>query len=159
MAAQPLGSEGCPGASQTNRTPLRRPHLREDAEAMPWFVKLEEGMVDKAAFDAVVPEHLAWLAGLATAGHHPLSGYWADRKGRNGAGGMLLFEAGSLAEADALVRQDPLIRRGCVRWTLHEWRLVFGAVPLGEAAPPPALRSGTAAPDRNSADETPAPPG
>lgn len=120
---------------------------------MAWFVKLEEGLVDKAAFDAVVPEHLAWLRALEAAGHQPASGYWGERKGRNGegAGGMLLFQADSYAAAEALVRQDPLIRAGCVRWTLHEWCLVFGpAVPL---------RSGTAAPDPSSADGIPAPPG
>ena len=120
---------------------------------MPWFVKLEEGLVDKVAFDAVVPEHLAWLRTLEAAGHQPSSGYWADRKGQNGhgAGGMLLLQAASMEEAEALVRQDPLIQRGCVRWTLHEWRLVYPASAL--------LRSGTAAPDLSSAGETPAPPG
>lgn len=120
---------------------------------MPWFVKLEEGIVDKARFDAVVPEHRAWLQTLAAAAHQPASGYWADRQGRNGqgAGGMLLFQAASMAEAEALVLQDPLIQRGCVRWTLHEWRLVFAA---GEP-----LRSGTAAPAPSSAGETPAPRG
>lgn len=105
----------------------------------PWFVKLEEGVVEKAIFDAVVPEHLAWLRALEAAGHHPMSGYWGDRQGLNGqgAGGMLLFQASSLAEAEALVRQDPLIRQGCVRWTLHEWRLVFGsdALALGAGEP------------------------
>lgn len=101
---------------------------------MPWFVKLEEGVVDKARFDAVVPQHLAWLAALPP-GHTPRSGYWADRKGRNGdgAGGMLLFQARDWAEAEALVRADPLVSAGCVRWILHEWRLVFGELP-----PPPA---------------------
>ncbi len=126
---------------------------------MPWFVKLEEGIVDKASFDAVVPEHLAWLGTLEAAGHQPSSGYWADRKGQNGhgAGGMLLFQAASMAEAEALVHGDPLIQRGCVRWTLHEWRLVFGpGALLGSRTP---LRSGTAAPGLNSAGETPAPRG
>lgn len=126
---------------------------------MPWFVKLEEGLVDKAAFDAVVPDHLTWLRGLEAAGHQPCSGYWADRKGCNGegAGGMLLFEAASLQEALALVQGDPLIERGCVRWTLHEWRQVFGCgVPPRAGLP---LRNGTAAPGPSSTGETPAPRG
>jgi uncharacterized protein YciI len=91
---------------------------------MPWFVKLEEGCVDRARFDAVVPAHLAWLETLKRSRHRPSSGYWADRQGLEGAGGMLLFEARDRCEAEALVRQDPLIREGCVHWTLHEWRLV-----------------------------------
>lgn len=120
---------------------------------MPWFVKLEEGIVEKPAFDAVVPEHLAWLRTLEAAGHQPSSGYWGDRKGQNGhgAGGMLLFQAASLQEAEVLVRQDPLIRHGCVRWTLHEWHLVHVAGAT--------LRSGTAAPDLSSTGETLSPPG
>jgi uncharacterized protein YciI len=126
---------------------------------LPWFVKLEEGIVDKAAFDAVVPEHLAWLRTLEAAGHEPSSGYWGDRKGLNGqgAGGMLLFQAASMEEAEAVVQGDPLIQHGCVRWTLHEWRLVFGpGVQLGSSAP---FRSGTAAPGPSSAGETPVPRG
>lgn len=94
---------------------------------MPWFVKLEVGLVAKAQFDAVIPAHLAWLAQLESAGHAPRSGYWADRVGRlgDGAGGMMLFRAASWAEAEALVQTDPLIVQGCVRWTLHEWTVVF----------------------------------
>ena len=104
---------------------------------MPWFVKLEEGVVDKPRFDAVVPAHRRWLASLEAAGHRPSSGYWGDRVGLEGAGGMMLFEAADWAEAEALVRGDPLIAEGCVRWSLHDWRLVHAD---------PALRNGTAAP-------------
>ena len=122
---------------------------------MPWFVKLEEGIVTKPQFDAVIPAHLAWLKTLKRAGHQPRSGYWADCKGRNGdgAGGMLLFWALDWAEAMLLIGTDPLILQGCVRWSLHEWSLVFGAF---ESAAP---RSGTAAPGPTSAGETPVLPG
>lgn len=136
---------------------------------MPWFVKLEEGIVAKDRFDAVIPAHLAWLRGLEARGHRPSSGYWADRKGCNGAGagGMLLFWAESWGEALALVESDPLIQQGCVRWTLHSWGLVFSASGLapapGTAAPGAAIgqaaRSETAAPDPSSAGGTPVPPG
>jgi uncharacterized protein len=122
---------------------------------MPWFVKLEEGLVPKAQFDAVVPEHLAWLEALQQAGHRPISGYWADRKGRNGdgAGGMLLFWAESWQQAQELVRRDPLVAQGCVRWTLHQWQPVFGQPgSLG-------FRNETAAPAPSSTGEIPVPPG
>lgn len=102
---------------------------------MPWFVKLETGLVEKARFDAMVPAHLAWLAELERQGHRPVSGYWADRRGAEGAGGMLLFWDQSWEQASRLVRQDPLITGGCVSWTLHEWTPVFGA-------PPPAASAG-----------------
>ena len=122
---------------------------------MPWFVKLEEGIVAKPKFDAVIPAHLVWLQTLAAAGHEPRSGYWADRKGLNGegAGGMLLFWALDWAEAQLLISTDPLIQQGCVRWSLHQWSLVFGA--FGPGLP----RSETAAPVPTSAGETPALPG
>ncbi|WP_255002239.1 YciI family protein [Cyanobium sp. HWJ4-Hawea] len=96
---------------------------------MAWFVKLEEGIVAKDQFDAVIPAHLRWLAELEATGHSPSSGYWAERKGLNGdgAGGMLLFSAQDWAQADALVRTDPLIEQGCVRWSLHQWNLVFAS--------------------------------
>ncbi|MEB3351369.1 MAG: YciI family protein [Cyanobacteriota bacterium] len=121
------------------------PPIPPTPPAWPWFVKLEEGLVSKERFDQVVPDHLAWLAELERAGHAPSSGYWGDRRGRDGAGGMLLFRAADMAAAEALVRRDPLVRAGCVRWMLHQWCVVF--------------RSGTAAPGPSAPGGTPAPPG
>ncbi len=114
--------------------PLRNPPVR-------WFVKLEQGVVDRARFDAQLRPHLDWVADLQRRGHQPSSGYWADRKGMNGAGagGMLLFRARDWADAEAIVQEDPLIRSGCVRWELHEWRVVGGELcgaPRAEAAAP-----------------------
>jgi uncharacterized protein YciI len=86
---------------------------------MPWFVKIERGIVDKAEFDDYVPAHKEYVAALVRKGHQAQSGYWAER-----GGGMLLFEANSLAEAEAIVQNDPLIKHGCVEYELHEWRIV-----------------------------------
>jgi len=83
---------------------------------MAWFVKLERGIVDKAAFDRHVPAHVAYVKQLIASGHEAKSGYWAER-----GGGMLLFQADSLADAQRLVEQDPLIQNGCVAYDLHEW--------------------------------------
>lgn len=83
---------------------------------MAWFVKLERGIVDKAIFDRHVPAHLAYVKQLIAQGHGAKSGYWAER-----GGGMLLFQAASMAEAQRLVEQDPLIQNGCVAYDLHEW--------------------------------------
>jgi hypothetical protein len=49
-----------------------------------------------------------------------------------GAGGMLLFWAQTFEQAQAVVQSDPLIREGCVRWTLHQWHPVFGEPVFGE---------------------------
>lgn len=86
---------------------------------MPWFVKIEEGTVDKATFDQYVPAHKEFVRTLIAKGHQAKSGYWACR-----GGGMMLFEAASMDEAQAIVAQDPLVVNGCVDYKLYEWRVV-----------------------------------
>jgi len=86
---------------------------------MPWFVKIERGVVDKATFDQYVPDHLAYVRDLIDRGHQAKSGYWAEY-----GGGMLIFQAVSMAEAEAIVAADPLIKYRCVNYELHEWRVV-----------------------------------
>jgi len=87
---------------------------------MPWFVKIEKGVVDKPTFDQYVPAHLAFVKDLIAAGHQAKTGYWQER-----GGGMLLFWADSLEEAKTIVEQDPLICNGCVSYELHEWHIVM----------------------------------
>jgi len=86
---------------------------------MPWFVKIEAGIVDKPTFDQYVPAHKAYVRDLIVKGHRARTGYWKQR-----GGGMLLFEAGSMEEAQAIVDQDPLVKNGCVNYKLFEWCIV-----------------------------------
>ncbi len=86
---------------------------------MPWFVKIETGIVDKATFDQFVPSHKAYVQDLIAKGHKAKSGYWARR-----GGGMLIFEAESKEQAEAMIAQDPLIVNGCVQYDLYEWCIV-----------------------------------
>ncbi|UIE37175.1 YciI family protein [Leptodesmis sichuanensis] len=86
---------------------------------MPWFVKIEAGIVDKATFDQYVPAHKEFVRTLIAKGHRAKSGYWGCR-----GGGMMLFEAASMDEAQAIVAQDPLVVNGCVNYKLYEWRVV-----------------------------------
>ncbi|NES96247.1 MAG: hypothetical protein F6K32_13630 [Desertifilum sp. SIO1I2] len=86
---------------------------------MPWFAKIEEGIVDKATFDRYVPAHKAYVQDLIDKGHQAKSGYWARR-----GGGMLIFQANSRAEAEAIVAQDPLVQNHCVKYELYEWCVV-----------------------------------
>ncbi|MGB8698532.1 MAG: YciI family protein [Thermosynechococcaceae cyanobacterium] len=83
---------------------------------MPWFVKIERGLVDKATFDRFVPAHKAYVQALNVQGRQASTGYWRDSRG-----GMLLFQAADWAEAQTIVEQDPLIANGCVTYELHEW--------------------------------------
>jgi uncharacterized protein YciI len=86
---------------------------------MPWFVKIEKGLVDKATFDQYVPAHLAYVKDLIRQGYEAKTGYWAEY-----GGGMLVFRAASMDEAKAIVAADPLIKHHCVDYELHEWRVV-----------------------------------
>lgn len=86
---------------------------------MPWFVKIEEGIVHKPEFDQYVPAHKAYVKELIAQGHQARSGYWATR-----GGGMMIFQAESMAQAQAIVARDPLIQNGCVSYKLYEWRVV-----------------------------------
>ncbi|MEM9568120.1 MAG: YciI family protein [Cyanobacteria bacterium P01_E01_bin.34] len=83
---------------------------------MPWFVKIECGIVDKSRFDLHVPAHLAYVRDLVAQGHKAQTGYWQESEG-----GMLLFKAETWAEAEAIVSADPLIVAGCVDYELHQW--------------------------------------
>lgn len=85
------------------------------------FVKIERGIVDKNTFDQHVRAHHAYVKELIARGHQARSGYWGDF-----GGGMLIFEADSLAQAQEIVAQDPLIKNNCVEYELHEWCLVVG---------------------------------
>ncbi len=92
---------------------------------MAWFVKIEEGIVDKTIFDRYVPAHKAFVQSLIEQGHQAKTGYWAQR-----GGGMLLFQAQSMEEARHIVARDPLIMNGCVHYQLYEWNVVLGDEPV-----------------------------
>ncbi len=86
---------------------------------MPWFVKIEKGLVEKAIFDRYVPAHRAYVRDLIAKGHQAKTGYWAEHPG-----GMLLFQAQSMEEAQEIVAQDPLIKNNCVSYEIYQWCVV-----------------------------------
>lgn len=86
---------------------------------MPTFVKIETGIVNKATFDRYVSAHKTYVRQLISQGHLAKTGYWKEL-----GGGMLIFEASSLSEAEQIVAQDPLIVNNCVKYELHEWCVV-----------------------------------
>lgn len=86
---------------------------------MPWFVKIERGLVDKATFDQQVPAHKTYVQHLIESGHQARTGYWAEQRG-----GVMIFTAVSIEAAEAIIAADPLIKHGCVDYDLHEWRIV-----------------------------------
>ena len=88
---------------------------------MPWFVKIEKGIVNKKVFDQYVQDHVKYVKGLIEKGHQAKTGYWAEL-----GGGMMIFHADSLDEAESIVANDPLISNNCVEFELHQWNIVAG---------------------------------
>lgn len=86
---------------------------------MAWFVKLEEGKVEKSIFDQYVNAHKDYVRDLIAKGHKAKTGYWAQQ-----GGGMMVFEAASMDEAKTIIAADPLIQNGCVNYKIYEWRVV-----------------------------------
>lgn len=88
---------------------------------MPWFVKIEKGIVNKKIFDFYVDDHIDYVKNLVQNGHEAKTGYWAEL-----GGGMMIFKADSREQADSIVQNDPLIANNCVEFELHQWNLVVG---------------------------------
>ncbi|AKG24413.1 YciI family protein [Calothrix sp. 336/3] len=86
---------------------------------MPTFVKIEAGILDKASFDQYVPAHKDYVRDLIAKGYKAKTGYWGQK-----GGGMMIFEADSMSEAEAIVARDPLVANSCVIYKLYEWRIV-----------------------------------
>ncbi len=88
---------------------------------MPWFVKIEKGIVNKEIFGRYVGKHIDYVRDLVESGHQAKTGYWAEL-----GGGMMIFQATSRDEAEFIVQNDPLIQNNCVEFELHQWNLVVG---------------------------------
>ncbi|MEB3321489.1 MAG: YciI family protein [Synechococcaceae cyanobacterium] len=88
---------------------------------MPWFIKTETFRVPHEQVRPHLAAHRAWVERLRAEGVEVSSGYLVDGEGRPGGGGLLVVAARDHAAAEALVRQDPMIRSGCVEWKLQGW--------------------------------------
>ncbi|AQQ54022.1 YciI family protein [Planococcus lenghuensis] len=65
-------------------------------------------------------DHLAFLEQMRTAGHVRANGRFPD-----GSGGLIIYQAESLADCAALADQDPYIRQGARNSEIHEWEAVW----------------------------------
>jgi uncharacterized protein YciI len=100
-----------------------------------WFIKTETltaGFRSLAGPQraAHLQAHRDWVAAHRAAGMAIASGFLVDDQRRPGGGGLLVLQAGSYAEACALIAQDPLIAGGWVDWQLHEWIAAAGDLAL-----------------------------
>ena len=107
----------------------RRPDqhgLSGGAGPVPWFIKTETFLRPYSAMRPHLQAHRAWVEQLRGAGVVLSSGYLVDGAGQPGGGGLLLLQASSYAEAEALMLQDPMVCSGGVAWRLQEWRPSVG---------------------------------
>ena len=105
---------------------------------MPWFVKTETFRLPHAQVRPHLADHRAWVERLRAEGVRISSGYLVDEAGRPGGGGLLLLEAADHASAEALIREDPMVRSGCVDWHLHGWIAAVGGLATDQGAAGPA---------------------
>jgi uncharacterized protein YciI len=76
---------------------------------------------DPAKIAETRPAHRDYLKGLLDSGHLAISGPFTDD-----SGGLLVYEAETLAEAEALLRNDPFAKAGVfVSWTMRGWRVIM----------------------------------
>jgi uncharacterized protein YciI len=94
--------------------------------AVPWFVKQETFLRPYTEMKPHLEAHRLWVEQLRQDGVVISSGYLVDGEGQPGGGGLLLVEASSYAEAEALVQRDPMVISGGVDWRLQQWRPAVG---------------------------------
>jgi uncharacterized protein YciI len=80
-----------------------------------------EYLQDPEKVQATRPAHRAYLAQLLAKGKLASSGPFTD-----GWGALIVYEAASTEEAEALLKGDPFHAAGVfVRWTIRPWNVVM----------------------------------
>lgn len=101
--------------------------------ALAFEVYVAESTPQKSPEDvkAVLPDHLAYIQSLETAGKLVMAGPVSDDTGEEMQGaGMLVLRAGSMDEARELAANDPMHATGARAFTLKKWLVNEGAVTL-----------------------------
>lgn len=92
----------------------------------PLFVALRETK-DAARMAELLPKHLDWMVAAERRGQIFASGpFSVDGAPPGSAGGMTIVRAGSKAEAEAILGDDPFVREGVISITLHKWIAMEG---------------------------------
>jgi len=67
------------------------------------------------------PAHREYLKGLLESGRLAISGPFTDD-----GGGLLIYEADTLEEAETLIREDPFAKAGVfLTWTVRGWKPIM----------------------------------
>jgi uncharacterized protein YciI len=85
------------------------------------FAALIEYTPDAAKIAAVRPQHREYLKGLLDTGRLAISGPFAGD-----GGGLLVYEAESMEEAEALLSNDPFAKAGVfASWKIQAWKVIM----------------------------------
>ena len=92
---------------------------------MPIFVKTEiikkEFISQNKLKKIFVDKHILWIKKLKKAGINIKSGFLVNEIKEPGAGGLLIIEVKTYAEALKIIKEDPMIKNKIVDWKLNEW--------------------------------------
>jgi uncharacterized protein YciI len=96
------------------------------------FAALIEYITDREKIESVRPVHRQYLTSLLAKGQLAVAGPFLDDWGA-----LIVYEADSAAEAEALLKGDPFHANGIfVQWTIRPWKPVMANRDLFPAAPP-----------------------
>ena len=92
---------------------------------MPIFVKTEiikrEFISNNKFKKKLIDKHKLWIKELTKAGINIKSGFLVNEIKEPGAGGLLIIEVKTYAEALKIIKEDPMIKNKIVDWKLSEW--------------------------------------
>ncbi len=85
------------------------------------YAAIIEYITDQDRVQSVRPVHREYLAKLKEQGRLAASGPFAD-----GSGALIIYEADSPEQAEALLKDDPFCKAGVfVSWQIRPWNQVF----------------------------------
>lgn len=85
------------------------------------FAAIIEYTKDKSKIAEVRPAHREYLKGVLASGRLAVGGPFTDD-----SGAIIIYEAPTQEDAEALIRDDPFARQGVfVSWKLRPWKVVL----------------------------------
>lgn len=83
------------------------------------FVRMDYKVDGKEATAQDFQDHLAYLNGVAEDRYFIGGGF------SNAKGGMIVFKANNLDEAQRIAQKDPIIERGLYQVKIYEWNVLI----------------------------------
>ena len=83
---------------------------------MPLYIKTFHSNASPEQFEKVMPEMMSYLAELKASGKLKHTGPFSDF-----SGGVDIFEAESMQQAEEISANDPLVKHNLGTYTLKEW--------------------------------------